>query len=94
MMIVSSGSITSQALNSFASAFSGLHGSAAIGTELDQLEDAPRVEEIARMLGGHGVTAKTRANAEELLAQSTEASDFDTVTSCGMALPNARKPSR
>jgi len=43
----------------------------AIGTELEQLEDAPRVDEIARMLGGHAVTAKTRANAEELLAQSS-----------------------
>jgi len=43
----------------------------AIGTELEQLEDATRVEEIARMLGGHAVTAKTRANAEELLAQSS-----------------------
>ena len=35
--------------------------------------DAPRVEEIARMLGGHEMTAKTRANAKELLRRAAEA---------------------
>jgi DNA repair ATPase RecN len=32
------------------------------------------VEELARMLGGHEITAKTRAHAGELLAQQRAAS--------------------
>jgi DNA repair protein RecN (Recombination protein N) len=38
-------------------------------TELTRLGAAQRVEELARMLGGHEITAKTRAHAKELLAQ-------------------------
>jgi DNA repair protein RecN (Recombination protein N) len=40
-----------------------------VATELAPLDSAGRVEELARMLGGHEVTAKTRAHARELLAQ-------------------------
>ncbi|MDQ6916276.1 MAG: DNA repair protein RecN [Pseudomonadota bacterium] len=40
-----------------------------VATELTQLDAPGRVEELARMLGGHEVTAKTRAHAKELLAQ-------------------------
>jgi DNA repair protein RecN (Recombination protein N) len=44
-----------------------------VSTELVQLGGAERVEEIARMLGGHDITAKTRAHAKELLLQSRPA---------------------
>ena len=40
-----------------------------VATELAALDAAGRVEELARMLGGQEVTAKTRAHAKELLAQ-------------------------
>src|SRR5438132_586155 len=40
-----------------------------VSTELARLDSSGRVEELARMLGGHEVTAKTRAHAKELLAQ-------------------------
>lgn len=40
-----------------------------VATELTRLDAALRVEELARMLGGHEITAKTRAHAKELLAQ-------------------------
>ncbi|HEY6353046.1 MAG TPA: DNA repair protein RecN [Burkholderiaceae bacterium] len=40
-----------------------------VATELTRLDSSGRVEELARMLGGHEVTAKTRAHAKELLAQ-------------------------
>jgi DNA repair protein RecN (Recombination protein N) len=45
----------------------------AVSTEITQLGGAERVEEIARMLGGHDITAKTRAHAKELLLQSRPA---------------------
>jgi len=41
-----------------------------VRSELDPLDAAQRVEETARMLGGAQVTAKTRANARELLDAS------------------------
>jgi DNA repair protein RecN (Recombination protein N) len=41
-----------------------------VATELTRLDAAHRVEELARMLGGHEITAKTRAHAKELLAQN------------------------
>jgi DNA repair protein RecN (Recombination protein N) len=40
-----------------------------VSTELAQLGSAERIEELARMLGGREITAKTRAHAKELLAQ-------------------------
>ena len=40
-----------------------------VATELSPLDGSERVEELARMLGGHEITAKTRAHAKELLAQ-------------------------
>ncbi len=40
-----------------------------VATELERLDGRQRVEELARMLGGHEITAKTRAHAKELLAQ-------------------------
>jgi DNA repair protein RecN (Recombination protein N) len=46
------------------------HGDAeSVATELIRLDATLRVEELARMLGGHEITAKTRAHAKELLAQ-------------------------
>ena len=41
-----------------------------IASELDRLSATARVEELARMLGGHEITAKTRAHARELLSQN------------------------
>ncbi len=46
----------------------------AVSTGLALLGAAERVEEIARMLGGLDITAKTRAHAKELLTQSRPAS--------------------
>ncbi|HKW79923.1 MAG TPA: DNA repair protein RecN, partial [Casimicrobiaceae bacterium] len=40
-----------------------------VATTLDRLGSSARVDELARMLGGREVTAKTRAHAGELLAQ-------------------------
>jgi DNA repair protein RecN (Recombination protein N) len=40
-----------------------------VATALVRLDLAAKVEELARMLGGHEVTARTRAHARELLAQ-------------------------
>ena len=40
-----------------------------VATELARLDATGRVEELARMLGGHEVTAKTRAHARELYEQ-------------------------
>ncbi len=45
----------------------------AVASELDRLSASARVEELARMLGGHEITAKTRAHAGELLAQQRAA---------------------
>ncbi|HEX8013553.1 MAG TPA: DNA repair protein RecN [Casimicrobiaceae bacterium] len=41
-----------------------------VATALVRLDAAAKVEELARMLGGHEITAKTRAHAEELLAHA------------------------
>jgi DNA repair protein RecN (Recombination protein N) len=41
-----------------------------VTSDLARLAAGDRVEELARMLGGAQVTAKTRANAKELLASS------------------------
>jgi DNA repair protein RecN (Recombination protein N) len=41
----------------------------AVRSELAHLDRASRVEELARMLGGAAITAKTRAHAKELLEQ-------------------------
>ncbi|MEP6997736.1 MAG: DNA repair protein RecN [Betaproteobacteria bacterium] len=45
----------------------------AVASELARLTAGARVEELARMLGGHEITAKTRAHAGELLAQQRPA---------------------
>jgi DNA repair protein RecN (Recombination protein N) len=45
----------------------------AVASELARLSAGARVEELARMLGGHEITAKTRAHAGELLAQQRDA---------------------
>ena len=45
-----------------------------VASELARLSAGARVEELARMLGGHEITAKTRAHAGELLAQQRAAS--------------------
>jgi DNA repair protein RecN (Recombination protein N) len=41
-----------------------------IRSEIEALSDKGRVEEVARMLGGVEITAKTRAHAREMLAAS------------------------
>jgi DNA repair protein RecN (Recombination protein N) len=46
------------------------HGRAdSVATSLVRLDHGAKVEELARMLGGHQITARTRAHARELLAQ-------------------------
>jgi DNA repair protein RecN (Recombination protein N) len=40
-----------------------------VTSDLTQLAASERVEELARMLGGTEITAKTRAHAKELFAQ-------------------------
>jgi len=45
-----------------------------VSSELAALNGAARIEEVARMLGGHEITAKTRAHARELLSQHRPAS--------------------
>ena len=47
-------------------------GRKGVATELDRLEGSERVEELARMLGGQEITARTRAHARELLAQARD----------------------
>jgi DNA repair protein RecN (Recombination protein N) len=42
-----------------------------VRSELVQLSPAERVEELARMLGGATVTAKTRAHAREMLGSAS-----------------------
>jgi len=44
-------------------------GAKGVTSELTELSRADRVEELARMLGGAEITAKTRAHAKELLEQ-------------------------
>ena len=41
-----------------------------VNSDLSRLGSSERVEELARMLGGSGITAKTRAHAKELLLQN------------------------
>ena len=47
-------------------------GAESVATTLIRLDAAAKVEELARMLGGHEITARTRAHARELLAQSAK----------------------
>ncbi len=47
-------------------------GTESVATALIRLDGAAKVEELARMLGGHEITAKARAHARELLAQSAK----------------------
>jgi DNA repair protein RecN (Recombination protein N) len=44
-----------------------------VSSDLAKLGAADRLEELARMLGGREITAKTRAHAKELLAQNRPA---------------------
>jgi DNA repair protein RecN (Recombination protein N) len=41
-----------------------------VASRLERLTRAHRLDELARMLGGSEVTAKTRAHAKELFEQS------------------------
>jgi DNA repair protein RecN (Recombination protein N) len=41
-----------------------------VASDVQSLRENQRVEEIARMLGGVEITAKTRAHAREMLAAS------------------------
>jgi len=47
---------------------SKISGDQATHTQLRQLSDKQRSEEIARMLGGVDITRQTLAHAEEMLA--------------------------
>ncbi len=49
-----------------------------VRSELLQLSAAERVEELARMLGGAAVTAKTRAHAREMLDSATRSQESGT----------------
>jgi DNA repair protein RecN (Recombination protein N) len=50
------------------------HGDeASVRAEVEALANAPRIEELARMLAGSAITAKTRAHAKELLLQHRRA---------------------
>jgi DNA repair protein RecN (Recombination protein N) len=49
-----------------------------VRSELVQLSPAERVEELARMLGGAAVTAKTRAHAREMLDSVTRSQESGT----------------
>jgi DNA repair protein RecN (Recombination protein N) len=50
------------------------HGDdASVHAEVEALANAARVEELARMLAGSAITAKTRAHAKELLEQHRRA---------------------
>jgi DNA repair protein RecN (Recombination protein N) len=44
-----------------------------VRSEVQPLDDAQRIEELARMLGGVEITAKTRAHAKEMLVSSARA---------------------
>ena len=44
-----------------------------VNSDLARLGPSERVEELARMLGGSEITAKTRAHAKELLLQNQPA---------------------
>jgi DNA repair protein RecN (Recombination protein N) len=48
-------------------------GARTLRTDVRPLGDAERIEELARMLGGVEITAKTRAHAREMLAASARA---------------------
>ena len=61
-------------------------------TQLERLDDAARVEEIARMLGGATVTARTRAHAREML-ESGRAGDAATAAAPAISQPPRGKGS-
>ena len=44
-------------------------------SRIELLNESERVEEIARMLGGASITAKTMAHAAEMLSQARESSE-------------------
>ena len=48
-------------------------GARTVRSEVQLLDDSQRIEELARMLGGVEITAKTRAHAREMLASSARA---------------------
>jgi len=48
-----------------------------VASDLARLAASDRVEELARMLGGAQITAKTRAHAKELLAASARRQKSD-----------------
>ncbi len=60
-------------------------------TSVTRLDDAARVEELARMLGGARVTASAREHAAQLLA---EAKKLRRQEQRGVKKPGAKKPSR
>jgi DNA repair protein RecN (Recombination protein N) len=44
-------------------------------TAMEELNGQDRLEEIARMLGGENISAKTRAHAKEMLDKAQKAAD-------------------
>src|SRR4029450_3656545 len=49
---------------------------ASVRAEVEPLVNATRIEELARMLAGSAITAKTRAHAKELLEQHRRATRY------------------
>ncbi len=63
--------------------------SGGVGSRVEPLSEAQRVEEIARMLGGRRVTAASRAHAEEMLASSRRADPIQPIQPIQPAGPAA-----
>jgi DNA repair protein RecN (Recombination protein N) len=59
-------------------------------TTVTVLDDAARVEELARMLGGLEITARTREHAREMLARGRDARPSAPEAAGGAAAPRAK----
>jgi DNA repair protein RecN (Recombination protein N) len=59
-------------------------------TRIDTLDDAARIEELARMLGGAQITARTREHAEEMLAAGRRPAAVTKAASAGKGSSRGR----
>jgi DNA repair protein RecN (Recombination protein N) len=59
-------------------------------TRIDTLDDAARIEELARMLGGAQITARTREHAEEMLAAGRRPAAVPKAASAGKGSSRGR----
>jgi DNA repair protein RecN (Recombination protein N) len=59
-------------------------------TRIDTLDDAARIEELARMLGGAQITARTREHAEEMLAAGRRPAGVTKAASAGKGSSRGR----